>query len=215
MKEELVMDKLLKLYYGLGWKSLFARIRLMDAPYNQTESLIQKNGTIVELGCGEGLFSNYLALKCEERKIIGIEIDKQRFKQANRNLKNTKFMFGDATRANIPKCDVIVMMHLLHHLHSFKDQEKLLTECIKKINKNGKIIIVEVDPRISIKYLFAFIADHFLVPWIFEKRLYSKIYFRKRKDWISLLNKLGFEVKAYAADKHMPFSHIIFECFTP
>ena len=212
MEEKKVTDKLLKLYYGLGWKSLFARIRLKDAPYEQAESLVPKKGAIVELGCGEGLFSNYMALSSQKRKVIGVEIDDDRFMQANRKIANAKFIHGDATKVDIPKCDAIVMMHLLHHLRSFQDQEMLLKNIRGKLEKNGMLIIIEVEPKFSIKYLFALIADHFLVPWLFEKRLYSKIYFRKRKEWIALLKKLNFEVQAYAADKNTPFSHIIFEC---
>ena len=213
MEEKLVIDKLLSLYYGLGWKSIFARIRLKDAPYKQTESLMPKKGIIVELGCGEGLFSNYMALSSGKRKIIGIEIDKDRFKQANRKISNTEFLLGDATKTNIPQCDVIVMMHLLHHLRSFEDQERLIRNFRKKLKKNGKMVIIEVEPKLSWKYFLAWSADHFLVPWLFEKRIYSKIYFRKRKEWERLLEKAGFEVKTHPADKNMPFSHIIFECF--
>ena len=168
--------RLVRLYRGQGWKSIFARIRLLDAPYKGTEQLIPRKGAVLELGCGEGLFSNYLALTSAKRKVIGIEIDKKRIKNANRGLSNTNFILGDATKFNLPKSDVIVMMHLLHHLKSFEEQESLAKKCKSRLGKSGKLIIVEIEPRLSFKYLITWLVDHFLVPLIFEGRLYSRIY---------------------------------------
>ncbi len=204
--------RLVRLYRGQGWKSIFARIRLLDAPYKETEQLMPRKGAVLELGCGEGLFSNYLALTSAKRKVTGIEIDKKRIKNANRGLPNTNFILGDATKFNMPKANAIVMMHLLHHLNSFREQESLLKKCKSRLEKSGKMIIVEIDPRLSLKYFITWFVDHFLVPWIFEEKFYSRIYFRKKKEWTAMLEKMGFKVKSYRTDRWKPFSHIIFEC---
>ena len=212
MKDKIVVNKLLKLYHGLGWKSLFTKIRLKDAPYKQADALVPKKGNIIELGCGEGLFSNYMALSSGKRNVIGIEIDEVRFRQASRGIGNTKFILGDATKANMQQCDAIVMMHLLHHLRSFEYQEKLLKTSFSKLGKRGKLIIVEVEPKLSLKYFFSWFTDHFIVAWLFDKKFYSVVYFRKKNDWMNLLIDIGFKVNYYPADKNMPFQHIIFEC---
>ena len=104
------------------------------------------------------------------------------------------------------------MMHLLHHLNSFGEQESLVKKCKSRLEKSGKLIIVEIEPRLSLKYILTWSVDHFLVPWIFEGKFYSRIYFRKKKEWINMLEKNGFKVNPYRADSWKPFSHIIFEC---
>src|SRR5438552_3620639 len=85
------------LYSTFRWKSFFSKIRFWDAPYVEVEKLIPKKGKIVDLGCGEGIFTNFLALSSSKRNIIGIELDKKRIEEANRGLKNASFKFGDAT----------------------------------------------------------------------------------------------------------------------
>lgn len=206
------VDETISLYNMMGWKKLFSRIRFWDAPFIEVEKLIPKSGTILDLGCGEGIFTNYLALSSSKRKIIGVELDKQRVREANRGLKNVKFEYGDATKYTISKIDTIVMFHLLHHLSSYKDQEDLIKKCVTKLPKKGKLIIIEVEPGFSFKYWLAYFTDHFLVPWIFEKRLYSLIYFRNRDEWRNLLETNGLSCKIISADKNKPFSHIIFNC---
>lgn len=207
-----VVDETIDLYKLVGWKKYFSKIRFWDAPFIKVEKLIPKKGLVLDLGCGEGIFSNFLALKSKNRKIIGIELNKERISQASKGLINTKFFRGDVTSKEIPKADTILMFHLLHHLNNFKDQEKLLEKSVKKLKKNGKLIIVEVEPKWSVKYLMAYLTDHFLVPLLFERKFYSKVFFRKSIEWKKILIDLGLSVKLLPAEKGMPFSHIIILC---
>lgn len=213
MKRNDLVDKTIDLYNGSGWKKYFSRIRFWDAPYLEVEKIVPKRGKIIDLGCGEGIFSNFLALSSSSRMITGIELDKNRVRHAYHNLPNTIFRQGDATRVKIPKSNVIIVFHLLHHLRSFFDQEKVIKNCHKALVKGGKLIIVEVDIKPTLKYLVSWLTDHLIVPILFEKRIYEpNIYFRKRKDWLILLNKIGFLPKAIPAERNKPFTHIIFSC---
>lgn len=204
--------KTIKLYSGLGIMSLFVRIRLWDAPYQIVNKLVSHDATIIDLGCGEGIFSNYLALASEKRKVVGVELNNRRIKYSYRGVPNTEFINADINKINIPKLDTIIFMHVLHHLDSLEEQEKLLRACWSKLPMGGKLINIEIEPEFSLKYFITYLTDHFLVPWIFERKLYSKIYFRKSKEWVKLLSGIGFRVKTHNPGKHMPFSHIILEC---
>lgn len=206
------IKKTVALYKDLGWKKIFARIRFWDAPFVEVEKIIPRGGTIIELGCGEGLFANFLALTALKRKIIGVDIDRTRIKQAQRGLKNTSFIHLDALKMKMPRAEAIVCMHLLHHLASYKDQETLLVKCSQALVKSASLLIVEVEPKMSWKYLVTWFTDHFLVPWLFEKRLYSPIYFRKAKEWKKLLTGMGFSCKITSAERGKPFTHTIILC---
>lgn len=206
------IKKTIALYKDLGWKKVFARIRFWDAPFVEVNDLIPKQGTIIELGCGEGLFANFLALTAFQRNVIGVDIDKARIEQAQRGLKNTSFIHLDALKMKMPRVDAIVCMHLLHHLSSYKDQETLLIKCSQALVKGASLVIVEVEPKISWKYLITWLTDHFLVPWLFEKRLYSPIYFRKASEWKSLVTDIGLSCKITSAQRGKPFTHIIILC---
>lgn len=212
MNESQNVQEAINLYSGLGWKSFFARIRFWDAPYLGVEELIPKKGRITSLGSGEGLFENFLALSSKQREILGIEIDKERLSIADRGLSNVDFKVGDATKKNIPCSDCIILFHLLHHLDSFNDQEKVVKNCLTSLKKSGKLVIVEADIKPTFKYLVTWFTDHFLVPWLFEKRFYSPIYFRNKGDWKRLFRKLGLSCRIRPAETGKPFTHVIFEC---
>lgn len=212
MNQSKALEETLKLYKETGIKSLFSKIRFWDAPYLEVEKIVPKAGKIVDIGCGEGLFSNFLGLMSGGRKVLGVEINRNRLKIADRGVKNVGFEWGDATKFKFKNADCVVLFHLLHHISSFKDQEKTLGLCYDGLKKRGRLIVVEVDVKPTFKYFLSWATDHFLVPMLFEKRLYSPIYFRKRQEWIKLLKSYGFDVSWKLAEKGKPFSHIVFVC---
>lgn len=208
-------NKVIALYNNLGLKAFFSKIRFWDAPYKFVEQFVPKKGRIVELGCGEGIFSNFMAISSESREVVGMDIDKKRVGEADRGLSNTSFRLGDAVNATLPKeVDCIVMFHLLHHLLSHEDQEKLIRRSVRSLKKGGRIIIVEIDKTPFLKYFVSWLTDHFIVAWLFERKLYeSTILFRSKKEWRQLLFNSGLKVKTYSKS-HIgkPFSHIVFVC---
>ena len=212
ISQDSVVDKVIALYQDGGFAGDFAKIRFWDAPYIEMEKMIVKSGNIVDLGCGDGIFANFLALKSISRKIFGIEISEERLQRADKGIPNTNFLVGDITKLKIPPADAILLVHVLHHLKSYVDQERLLKQCIKKLKKGGQLLIAEVDPTPSFKYLVTWFTDHFLVPWLFEGGFYSSIYFRKPEEWIKLFKKIGLNCKLVNAAKDKPFTHIIFDC---
>lgn len=212
MKNELI-NKTVNLYSKAGWKSIFAKLRFWYAPYKEVEELIPANGTVVDLGCGEGILSNYIGLCSRNRRVIGIEIDKNRIKDANHGMSNVNFLKANITRDDLPQADVIICFQLLHHLKSFEIQEELIKKCIKNLNKKGKIIIDEIRVDYTLRYWLTWIADHFLVPLFFEKRLYSRILFRSVSEWKRLLEKMGLSCNIIIPkETNKPFANVIFEC---
>lgn len=210
--EKLQKNKAAQNVLKLYGDSKFTEIRFWDAPFIEVEKLVPQKGKILDLGCGEGIFTNYLGFSSARRKITGIEIDKERIKQADHEVSNVTFSYGDVNKYGIPKVDCIVMFHLLHHLPSFKLQEDLLKKSADSLQRDGKLIIVEVEPEASFKYFLSYFTDHFLVPWIFEKRSYSKVFFRKSKEWRALIESIGFSCTIRSANEGKPFSHVILEC---
>lgn len=212
MKNELA-NKIIDLYSKSGWKSIFVKLRFWYAPYREVEELIPVNGTVVDLGCGEGIFSNYIALCSKHRQVIGIDIDRNRIKEANHGIANVNFINADVTKSDLSQPDVIICFQLLHHLKSYEAQEELIEKCIKNLNKGKKIIIDEIRVDYSLRYWLTWIADHFLVPLFFEKRLYSPIFFRTVPAWKKLFEKKGLNCNIIIPNEaNKPFSNVIFEC---
>lgn len=199
--------------YDQGFSKLFAKIRIWDAPLEIIEKTIPKRGLIVDLGCGDGLIANYLALSESSRKIIGIEINPSRVKEAQKGVKNTQFLKGDILKMDFPQADIILLVHVLHHLSSYKDQAKLISRCKDKLKDDGSLIVVEIKERPVIKLLLTWVIDVFVFPILFEKKLFNfKIFYRSEKGWKTFLADAGFSVKVIQAHKNKPFSHLILYC---
>lgn len=205
------VKKVMDLYDLDDFTSWFKQIRFWDAPYLEVEKNVPKKGHILELGCGEGLFTNFMALTSSRRKITAVDLDANRLKQADNGLPNTNFRVGDVTKMKIPKSDAIVMFHLLHHLLSYDMQETLIEKCVKALNKNGKLIIVEIDTRPLWKYLVSWFTDHYIVAVLFENRFYEpNIFFRKKDGWLKLFKKMDLKYSYKNVSQNKPFSHILF-----
>ena len=203
----------INLYSGSLWESFLSKFKFWEEPYQVVDKMLPDHGRITDLGCGEGLLSNYLALASPKRKITGVEIAPERLMRAKKGVKNAFFSVGDIIKTPYPKADAVVLFHVLHHLPNKDAQEEVLKKAKNSLEKKGKLVIVEVHVRPTIKYAAAWVADHFLVPWVFEKRFFTRAHFRKEQEWINLLKKMGFNVAVTQATSGRPFPNIIFECF--
>jgi len=200
----------IQLYERNGLTKLFAKIRFWDAPLHEIDEIVPKKGKIIDLGCGEGILTNYLALKSKQRELFGIEIDKQRISIADKKISNVKFIEGNILKFKIPKCDNITISNVLHHLPSFNDQEKLLLLCKKSLNKKGSVVIADINKSFSLKYLLGWFVDAIVFPFLFEKKIINLNFFhRSVKEWTKLLIGMGFKVKVYKCESFRPFPDFI------
>lgn len=211
MTQKQAIKRVIDLYGNTGWKSLFTKWKFWEEPYTELEKLMPKKGKIVDLGCGEGIFDNFLALTSDKRKIFGFEVAKDRVNIADRGVAMTQFKVADITKLKIPTAEALVMFHVLHHLRSERQQDMVLKKCYQSLGKGGKLFVVEVEIKFSFKYWICWLFDYFFVPWVFEGKFYTRAYFRKSTDWKKYLESLGFKTKIIPADAHRPFSNVILE----
>lgn len=214
IKGEPAMDKNLKqavdLYKGGDFSELFARIRSWDAPYEELNKAVPKAGKVLDLGCGDGLLANYLAISSPKRNVVGVEISKSRVMQASHGISNAHFKQADILKLGSYKANSVVLAHVLHHLPSKKDQEVLIEKLSKQLKKNSKMVILEISRQPYYKYLFSMFTDSVIVPILFEGKLFSyNFYYRTARDWRKLLTQYGFKVTLKHRNKGMPFSHVV------
>ena len=172
-----------------------------------------KNGVIIDLGCGDGLITNFIAMMEPKRLIYGIEFNSTRIQEAKRGLKNAKFKQGNILKENFPSADMILLIHVLHHLSSYEEQSTLIKKCKDKLKKDGKLIIVEIDRRPILKFILTWIVDTIIFSILFEKKLFNfNIFYRSKDKWKSYLEYSGFKVKTISAHQNKPFSHLILYC---
>ena len=155
-------------HYPLFFPRLYAFLRFLILPIAKIEQYIPKEGNILDIGCGYGLTSFYLALNSSKRFVLGLELNQNRVILASKinHLKNLRFQTANLT-GNIKKTfDVILAVDLLPHL-SKSDQMKLIIDA-SKLTKSGKLLIIkDINRKFVFGYFWNFVHD-LLIPRSFQ-----------------------------------------------
>lgn len=201
-----LIKETMRLYKNLGYVTIFSYLRFLHTPYGLVEPLVPRKGKIIDLGCGYGFFSNMLGISSPERSVIGIEFSERKIQYANRNIKNVQFIKEDVTKLLLDDCDAVILFHVLHHLKSYQEQYRLISECSKRLKKGGKLIVVEIDYKPLWKFLVTFLIDSALY-------LGNRIYYRSRKEFETLFVEIALKVESIIpAHKFVPLSHVVYVC---
>jgi len=198
---------LLKLYpykRRAFYLSLFIRQRLLFNNFDTIEMLMPKEGRLIDIGCGYGVFTNYLALISGKRSVTGIDKNERKIRFAQRGLSNTEFRAGNVMNLDLGQCNGFSLIDMLHHLDSFEQQETLLKFCYDSLEAKGVILIKEIDKIPGSKFFFTKLVDTAMYP-------FDRIYFRGKNDLAFLLNKIGFAVKSYSIHKGTPYPAYVLE----
>jgi len=185
---------------------LYLRLRCLIIPFEMIEQHVPKKGTIVDIGCGYGIFGNYLALKSKNRNVIGIDLVQKRISIANEifgELSNLNFFCSDITDTQLPKADTITAIDVLHHIPSEKLQNKLLRSCHSVLNEGGKLILKDLDTKPRWKYLFNFVHDYLLTKG-------EAVLYQDQNNIKNLLKNAGFKLEKIIKIQNYPYAHILF-----
>jgi SAM-dependent methyltransferase len=177
----------------------FNRIRLWFTRFDLIEEQIPKKGKIVDIGCGYGIFANFLALRSRDRMLVGLDKNPRKVKYAFRGLKNTQFISIDINDYDFKACQAITIIDVLHHLASFREQEDLLQYCYENLEKGGVLFIKDVCFEPYSKFFLTRIVDNMLY-------IGDRFYFRKWEEFRDVLEKIGFEVVYVPLHKGTPYS---------
>jgi SAM-dependent methyltransferase len=185
--------------------SVFNRIRLWFNRFDIIEKHIPQKGKIVDIGCGYGLFANFLALRSPDRKIVGIDKNLRKVKYAFRGLKNTQFVAKDIKDFDLSSCQAITMIDFLHHMNSYEEQKDLLSYCYKGLPRGGSLFIKDVCFEPYYKFFLTRIVDNLLY-------LGDRFYFRRWEEFKALLENMGFKVEYVHLHRGTPYSTYGLSC---
>jgi 2-polyprenyl-3-methyl-5-hydroxy-6-metoxy-1,4-benzoquinol methylase len=158
------------------------------------------------MGCGIGMFSNYLALMSKDRQVLGIDMSENRIKYASETLRgrtNIKFLSADIKNVKFVECDAVVMTDFLHHI-SFEQQERLLKAVFERLRTGGKLIVQEVDMGSFFRFFLTKAIDKVLNPG-------KQLCYRNKDSWARLLRRAGFKTSFFRIDI-LFLSDMVFIC---
>ena len=209
MKKISLVSELIRLYNNQNVYVRFyvsTRSRLLKLDYYS--EILPSQGLVIDVGSGYGVLANYMSLCVPDRQVLGIDLNSKRIGAALKTIggrRNISFLTEDAARWTWPSCTGITMTAFLHHV-SPPEQEIVLYNAFQSLQKDGVLLISEVDPtaKPSYRYWASYLSDRVLYPL-------SKTYFRKPSDWENALSCLGLNVRIIKL-RNTIFAGILFVC---
>lgn len=127
------------------------RFRWWTCPFPALEREVPLSGSILEVGCGHGLLSLYLALASPARDVLGVDIDADKIALAARAAANpaaarahVRFMTVGPGEFADGAFDAIVIADVLYLLPAAA-REALLDACAAHLAPGGVLVLKETD----------------------------------------------------------------------
>lgn len=140
---------------------LHLRLRWATCPVPLIDAEVPTRGRVLEVGCGHGLVSAYLALACPARAVVGVDIDERKLAIARAaaghlDPRDGSLAFASSTHGSVPPgpWDAIVIVDVLYLLDA--DHElALLDGCVAELAPGGVLIVKETDVVPRLKHAIA------------------------------------------------------------
>jgi SAM-dependent methyltransferase len=185
---------------------LYVRARYAICPFDEVARAVPRRGTVVDVGCGFGLFALHLRLQAAERRVLGIDHDPRRIEAARRSPlagHGVEFAVADAPQASLPPCDAVVLIDVLHHLHP-EAQARLLAAARARLVPGGRIVVKDLDTRPRFRFVWNWVHDVLMTRSL-------DLHFRSRAATEAALVAAGFaDVRSRRLPTRAPYAHVLY-----
>ena len=128
---------------------LHVRVRWATCPLRAVAAQLPAAGSLLEVGCGHGLLSLYLALAGAGRTITGIDVDRDKLAAARAAAARAGLAatFQPVAGADLPEgpWEGIAIVDVLYLLDA-SDQRSLLRSCAERLAPGGVLAVKEMAP---------------------------------------------------------------------
>ena len=163
---------------------------------------LNKNSNVLDIGCGRGKILAHISRKIKlVNKPIGIDVENHKDKSKKITFKKT-----DALNYIINTKNTFDLIIIKQTIHFFKKKKiiNLLSSCKNKLNPNGKIMILSLDPKkndiptftlMSKKLQYSFARDEkifYLIYKTFSKIIRKNFLFKvniSKKKYLNMIEK--------------------------
>ena len=193
---------------------LHVRGRFRTCPVAFIDDEVPRRGRVLEVGCGHGLISAYLALSSSEREVNGVDIDARKIAvashaQSHVDPKAVHLEFHHAASGDIPEgpWDSIVIVDVLYLLDKAAEFA-LLDACVEQLAPGGVLVLKETDVAPRWKHWVAN-AQEVVATKILRITAGSSLSFTPIAEIAGHLRSLGLEVATRPVDKGYLHPHAL------
>lgn len=195
---------------------LHTTARWWSAPFTELELEVPLAGDILEIGCGHGVFTTYLAITSTARKVVGVDIDADKIAQAAEVIAGLEpgeahLRFETVPSGTVPRIDggwrSIVFADVLYLLG--RDRRRaLLAECVDALAPGGLLVIKEVDTRPFVKARLAQVQE-LIATKVLRITDGHTLEFASSEELVALLVDLGLSTMSKRIDRGYLHPHCV------
>ncbi len=169
-------------------------------------------GRVLEVGCGHGLLSLYLALSSPGRHVEGIDIDTHKIALAQAAAGaltpgEANVTFAAVEPGDMPTgpFDVIVINDVLY-LMPPELRRSVLAACVERLALDAVLLVKELDTAPRWKYEIGRLQE-ILATRILRYTQGADMEIAPMQDFVDQLERLGLSVRSLRVDRGFPHSH--------
>jgi 2-polyprenyl-3-methyl-5-hydroxy-6-metoxy-1,4-benzoquinol methylase len=123
-------------------------VRWLTCPFPPVVEALPTEGRVLEVGCGHGLFSGYLAQRSPGVRVHGVDIDAGKIAVAKRAERPGRVDFAVGTSGSVPEgpWDGVVLVDVLYLLDEGA-QRALLEACAAVLAPGGVLVVKDMATR--------------------------------------------------------------------
>jgi 2-polyprenyl-3-methyl-5-hydroxy-6-metoxy-1,4-benzoquinol methylase len=204
---------------GQAWKlfstlSLFWRLhqvgRSLLIPFQQLVDYLPTQGSLLDLGCGHGLFLALAKQKHPALQVIGLDLSEEKIAAARKAFSASGYTIlhmdvQNAADLYEPSVDVISIIDVLY-LIPIDQWDNILKRCYNCLKPGGKILLKEMNRSITWKFALLYIEETIVVKML-GLTLGKEFTFPRPEEIRHLLVNAGFEVEEIALDRFYLVPH--------
>lgn len=193
---------------------LHVRGRFRTCPVALIDAEVPRRGRVLEVGCGHGLISAYLALSSRDREVNGVDIDARKIAVASHAQSHVDpaavhLEFHHVAAGELPEgpWDAIVIVDVLYLLDKAAEFA-LLDDCVERLAPGGMLVLKETDVVPRWKHWVA-ATQEVIATKVLRITAGSSLSFTPIAAIAEHLRALGLEVTTRRVDKGYLYPHAL------
>lgn len=144
-------------------QKIFICIRYITCPWNKLLVLVNNNRSILDIGCGHGLFLHLIRRRYSKVDCVGFDHDSKKMELANSSTSEIRFFSIDQIgKIEKSSFDYVSIIDVLYSV-PINDWDKVITLAYEYLKPGGTLIIKETVNKPFLKYCFCLMQEIFAI----------------------------------------------------
>lgn len=204
-----LITRILSAYSGMIRLYAFIRFKIIHLRFLEAiEQYLPDHGTILDLGCGFGLFSLYMAARKPHAQFVGVDVNAARLALARAaaeklGIRNVTYERGDLRGWHPDRAIAgAYALDVFHHI-PVASGDQLLRDLCARLEPGCRFLLKDIDTTPRAMLLFTYLLDALMSPR-------DDFHYRSARAWQRQLRDAGF-APVYVHDLWdlLPYPHLL------